>query len=320
MPARKSGNTGEHLPSIAICTHNRSAQLQQVLADLAEECLSATFPVEVLVILSACTDDSATIVENAARSLPIRAIVETRPGVSIARNRAIAEARLDVILFLDDDVRLRSGWLQAYHDAFADEKVNIVAGRVLAVWPRHRPRWCAGDDAPPFTTIVPHFDLGAVVRDLESTAVIPVTANIGFRTAAIRQLHGFREDLGHLGTVMMGGEDVELIERADAMFGPIRYLPDATVDHPIDSRRLSFVFNLRYLYAGGVALSRYSSPIPTARTLLGAPIWCYREMVRCAGRTLTNVARGRLRDAAIAAGRITTMAGYARGMREASRS
>ena len=62
----------------------------------------------------------------------VRYVREPRPGLDWARNRAIAEARGDVIAFTDDDVAVDPGWIRALVAAFgSDETVAAVTGLVL---------------------------------------------------------------------------------------------------------------------------------------------------------------------------------------------
>ena len=61
------------------------------------------------------TDDVIRSFEN---RLPIRRAFEPTPGQSNARNRIVAEATGDYILWTDDDVTVSPDWLVVYAEAF----------------------------------------------------------------------------------------------------------------------------------------------------------------------------------------------------------
>jgi len=64
-----------------------------------------------------------------------------RPGLSGARNTGAHAATGDVVVFLDDDARARSGWLARLLDGYRDPHVVGVGGRAEPMWQHGRPRW-----------------------------------------------------------------------------------------------------------------------------------------------------------------------------------
>lgn len=297
------------LITVAICTYNRAEYLRLVLEDLASDWAECQLPIELLVIENNCHDHTAEVVNSFLVRLPIRIESEPRQGLAIARNRAIALASGELLLFLDDDVRVKSGWLRAYQDAFSDSSVLIAGGKIIPIWPEQRPRWCGTDGPPPFSTIVPHVDLGDEPLDISDIDIVPVTANLGFRMSAFAALGGFREDLG-----TVGGEDIELISRGLALYGSVRYVPAAVVDHPVYQSRLSLGFNFRYLHRGGIAQSRFEPIIPGTQCLFGLPLWLFRKLGRSAVSCGIHLLRGQWREAAVAGGGVATVAGVIRGL------
>src|SRR6188768_3892092 len=97
--------------TVAIPTYNRADFLRQTLTGIALQ----QFPrdhVEVLVIDNNSRDHTRAIVESFAHAQPTpRYLLETRQGLDYARNRAIAEARGEVILFGDDDILVQPDWI-----------------------------------------------------------------------------------------------------------------------------------------------------------------------------------------------------------------
>jgi GT2 family glycosyltransferase len=61
----------------------------------------------------------------------IRWIRQIEPNASMARNTGALSATGSVLLFLDDDIKIKPEFMTAYMEAFADEMVNGVAGQVL---------------------------------------------------------------------------------------------------------------------------------------------------------------------------------------------
>lgn len=61
----------------------------------------------------------------------IRWLRQTEPNASRARNTGALAATGDILLFIDDDVRLGKDFLAVYANSFADLNVIGVAGQIL---------------------------------------------------------------------------------------------------------------------------------------------------------------------------------------------
>ena len=107
------GWTTSTLPGItaAVCTRNG--------ADRIAECLDALAALEYPSALSRPrrrrqrSRERSDTGELVARYPSIRYVVEPRPGLDWARNRAIVEARGEIVAFTDDDVSVDPGWAAA---------------------------------------------------------------------------------------------------------------------------------------------------------------------------------------------------------------
>ncbi len=128
--------------TIAICTWNRSRSLGNTLSSVRGLRVPAGLDWEVLVVNNNSTDDTDAVIAGFADSLPLRALSETRQGVSHARNHAVDAARGDYIIWTDDDVILDSGLLNAYADAFtAWPEAAVFGGPIMPVFDGEPPRW-----------------------------------------------------------------------------------------------------------------------------------------------------------------------------------
>ncbi len=132
--------------SIAIPTHNRATYLRQTLEGIARQDFpNAAF--EVLVIDNNSRDDTRAVVESFAAERPApRYFLETKQGLDHARNRAIAEAAGEIIIFADDDILVESDWIAALISPFSSHgtvPIGAVGGEVVPVFPDGLPLWMA---------------------------------------------------------------------------------------------------------------------------------------------------------------------------------
>lgn len=110
--------------TVAVCTRGRPDDLAQCVAHL----VALDYPsLELIVVDNAPTDDANTAI--CAAYPAIRRIVEPRPGLNWARNRAVLESAGEIIAFTDDDVRVDRDWVGELVRPFVeDAAVMAVAG------------------------------------------------------------------------------------------------------------------------------------------------------------------------------------------------
>ena len=182
-------------------------------------------------------------------------LVEPRPGLSHARNRALewaAEHGAEVLAFVDDDAIAEPGWYEALTRRWAEAPPDVacIGGPI-------RPRFAA-EPPPWYSDAIKHvltlLDRGPDVRDLDPDREAVYGANISFRVGPLRDAGGFDPALGHSGTRVFFGEEDEA-QRALVRAGHrVRYVPDAGVWHVIGAERLTRRSFLRRRFAFGVSL------------------------------------------------------------------
>jgi GT2 family glycosyltransferase len=112
--------------TVAICTRERPEDLARALAAVAPLAAQGH---DLLVVDNAPTSDaSRRIVDGYPR---VRYVRELRRGLNAARNRALREARGDIVAFTDDDAVPEAGWLDALLANFGDPRVLCVTGLTL---------------------------------------------------------------------------------------------------------------------------------------------------------------------------------------------
>ncbi|MDQ6930357.1 MAG: glycosyltransferase [Candidatus Eremiobacteraeota bacterium] len=119
--------------SIVIATKDRADYLEAALRSLSEQSGAPTF--EAIVVDNGSTDGTPQVVERAraARAYEVVYIYEAAPNRGAARNRGIAAAAGDVIVFVDDDVWIPPGFLAAHWAAHAGHGTYAVSGPIVNV-------------------------------------------------------------------------------------------------------------------------------------------------------------------------------------------
>jgi hypothetical protein len=239
--------------TVAICTRNRAASLARALSSLAAATRPRE-PFEVLVVLNASTDGSVKVVEKEAGRLPVRAVVEPKPGLSHARNRAVAEAHGDVLVFIDDDVEVGRHFLTAYAAAFLGAPLTeVFAGPVVPRFEGEPPSWLPRV----LPTVGSAYALQRVDRDgapIVPTA-LPYGCNLAIRVSAHR---GCRYD-PELGRGpprwLRGGEETVVLANLFAAGASGQWVAGATVDHIISQERQTRAYLWRYYEGYGRVLA-----------------------------------------------------------------
>ncbi|HVR05564.1 MAG TPA: glycosyltransferase family 2 protein, partial [Solirubrobacteraceae bacterium] len=171
------------LASIVIPTRNRPDYLAVALASIAPQAAAAGAEV--------------VVVDDAGPSPAVRALAERhgaryephpRPlGLNVARNTGVARSHGELVAFVDDDVEVHPGWLQALLDAARTHpETQVFTGPIrprlegAGAWTR---RSC-GREGPPITAL----DLGG---DDTTQVRYAWGANMAVRRSALQRVGPF---------------------------------------------------------------------------------------------------------------------------------
>src|ERR1700728_1739539 len=268
--------------SIVIPTRARLDYLRVALASIAPQAASAG--VETIVV-----DDAGASREARALAERFGARYEPHPGplgLNVARNTGVERSTGELVVFVDDDVEVCAGWLDALLAAVREHpERDVFTGPIVPRLEGSPARDC-GREHPPITAL----DLGPT----DTTTRFAWGANMAISRAALERTGPFDVSLEH------GGDEQELQER---LGGEALYVGAAVLHHrrnPEDTRldRLC-----RAAYARGRAARRFDAwrgVAPSLARELATLAGCVGHVVRrrCpAGLTMVAHSAGRTREA-----------------------
>lgn len=226
-----------HAPpmTVAVCTRNGTARLPDCLAAL----VALDYPdarLDLLVVDNAPEDESARLLIE--RQFPrVRYVVEPRPGLDWARNRAVLEAYGEVLAFTDDDVIVDAQWADAIARVFAAEPdADAVTGLVVPDAIDHEAErlferyggFGRGFDKQFFRVNSTSGERAATRHG--GSGRFGTGANMAFRRRVFDRVGLFDPALD-VGTVTNGGGDLDMFFRVLKHGGTLVYDPSALVRH-----------------------------------------------------------------------------------------
>jgi GT2 family glycosyltransferase len=219
--------------TVAVCTRGRPALLARCLEALGR----LDYPALDLLVVDNAPTDTATA--DVVRARPgVRYTCEPLPGLDRARNRAVAEARCELLAFTDDDAVPDPGWARALAKAFASaEDVMAVTGPVVPL--------VLDTEAQELFERAGGFGMGFAPRLYRARGRVAIArygeagqlgtgANMAFRRTVFDAVGTFDPALD-VGTVTNGGGDIEMLFRVVHAGWALAYTPAALVRH--DHRR-----------------------------------------------------------------------------------
>lgn len=262
--------------TVIVPTYNRAPLLDDVLGGLASQ-RPGTPAFEVLVIDDGSTDATEAVVErHAAAGLPVRRAHQPNAGLNAARNLGARLAASELLLYLDDDVLVGSGWVRAMGEAWsAHPDAAAVAGPVRLRFDAPPPAWLG----PRLHTYLSGLD-GPPQPGWLLPPAVPVGANFGLRRSWWERVGGFRAGLDRRGASLVSGGEVELFRRVRLAGGRIRWCPEAWVIHRIPPERLTRAWFRRRAFEQGITDALLDPPVR------------WREVLRT-GRAAAILVKGR---------------------------
>jgi len=215
--------------NIVVPSFNRAYYLHGALVSLTQQITDGQFDYDVTVVDNASTDNTKEIVERFSRTspVPVRYLLETKPGDAPPRNKGIRETDGEWLAFFDDDEFADPRWLQQLLRTAVNNDAQVVGGSVHLDLDRNVIQQLspacrnALREARPYAKDQPY-----------GAGVAPGTCNVLISRQVFDAIGMFSEDMTG------GGSDWKLIEDARAAGIVPWHAPAAVVRHRVPADRL----------------------------------------------------------------------------------
>jgi GT2 family glycosyltransferase len=220
--------------TVVMCTRNRPDAVAACLDSL----LAQEYPdFRILVVDNAPDDEStAQVVRAAAERGPVDYLRAPVPGLSHARNAAVAAAPGEILAWIDDDEVADRYWLAEIARAFADHPMADVVSGIIVPAELETPaqvwfeQFGGHSKGRGFTPAVFSPRTARIQSPLYPLPPFGTGANMAFRPRVIERIGGFDTALG-AGTPALGSEDTLAFTQVLRGGGTIVYQPSAVVRH-----------------------------------------------------------------------------------------
>lgn len=246
------------------------------------EISTTSVTVEILVIDNAPSDSRT---QARITAIPgIRYVQEPKAGLNFARNRAIEEARGDLLAFVDDDVVVDPGWLMAlYASWIVHPDAGAWTGQVLP-YELETEAQILFEQRGGFRREFKPVRFGSVLASNplypSSIGICGTGCNMAFRRDLLLNLNGFDESLD-TGKPLPGGGDHDIFYRVIRANYPLIYEPSCLVFH---QHRRTYAQLQHQYWTWGLAimafLSKCYQQYPETRSQVWALIkwWFWDEL------------------------------------------
>ncbi len=263
--------------SVIIPTRNRAKVFEKVLHSLTTQ----TYPkelFEVIVIDNGSTDDTESVCNKFVAIFPnFKYIYDSRPGLHVGRHDGMKAAKGEILVYADDDIIATPEWLEAIKNAFNNQRVALVGGKILPKWEVDMPDWINM-----FKTEMKYgwtisylslLDFGDLTKEIPAYYVYG--CNFSIRKPVLFECGGFHPDSIPQELIRYRGDGETVLSLAIMKKGyKSVYEPKACVYHRVPPERLTVDYFCRRAFNQGISDSyseirnRLKNPFSLSRGFL----------------------------------------------------
>ncbi len=230
--------------SIVICTYNRAIILEECLQSLADQTADHSL-YEVIIVNNKSTDNTQEIINQfVLKNSNFRASFEDKVGLSHARNKGFMDAKYDWIVYLDDDAKASSNYVERALWIIDQFDFDCFGGMFYAWHFYGKPKWLS-EKFGSKTSLRP--DTGQI----DGTTGLLTGNNFAVKKKLLEKLGGFDPNFGMTGENVKYGEEDHLQKKLLEMNYKIGFDPELTIEHAVLPHKLKLSWHLISSYQHG---------------------------------------------------------------------
>jgi glycosyltransferase involved in cell wall biosynthesis len=194
---------------------------------------------ELFVVDNANQNETAKVIKSYVNRLPLKFMIEQKPGKNHALNKAIPKANGSVFVFTDDDIIADPKWLvELWEGVKRWPEYSVFGGKIIANWPSGIPFW--GDNHPLNQSLFSLHYPSKVEKVYDKEDFLPYGPNMAIRRNIFDKGYRYNTEIGPNGSnVYVMGSETELLKRLkNDGYDPV-FLPNAIVQHQIRETQLT---------------------------------------------------------------------------------
>jgi succinoglycan biosynthesis protein ExoM len=236
--------------SVVICTYNRPRMLATAVHSCLRDATQTGLPFEIVIADNSPDGHAiALVAELAGGAVPVRRAAASPANISVARNAGLRAARAPLVAFMDDDLQVDPGWLDAFVATLTISGADAAVGPVRADFPAGPPAW--DPQGSRFVRVLAH-------RSGDTIAVTgpdkPVDFAISTASSIWRAATCFTDaEPFDLAFGACGGEDFDLFLRLERRGRRIVWCAEAGVRETIPRERTELSHHIMRAYSGAQA-------------------------------------------------------------------
>lgn len=240
--------------SVIVCCYNSVQRIEKTLHALFQQKVTEDISWEIVVVDNASSDNTADLVlsywEEAGNKTPLKVVYEGEPGLANARNKGIAEAKYELLVFCDDDNRLDPLYIINAITIFETHSKLAACGGL------GRPVFETNTELPLwFQEYKEAFAIGPQDQWKENGRILHLygAGLVVSKTALLRLYNKGFEPLmtGRQGTKLSSSEDTELTNAFVLAGYELGYSSQLTFEHLLTKERLTLSYLKKLFTAFG---------------------------------------------------------------------
>ena len=268
--------------SIIVCTYSRAESLRETLAALRALVPPPDCAWEVIVVDNNSNDETRRVVDEVKQAWSrLHYEFEGEQGLSHARNRGIACARGEVLLFTDDDVLPEPDWLATTLDGLARHGADACGGYIAPIWEAPPPPWLTERFYGFLAVSTERSDDHLIKPD----GPTPFGANMAFNKRVFERVGLFDTSRGRKGKVLASGEDGEMFDRILAADLRVVFLGGSRVHHKVERFRTTKRYFRRWRFQTSRNIAQSRGHVGDRR-LFNIPLYVFPQLMRAIMRMI----------------------------------